>query len=194
MIHWLKTPKNPVLARYIDCYWFLEKSPNAEGNNYPKLNPDPAAHLIVTLPKQIFKYKNDSSHTQVQGSHWLYPYGKTYELDHSKPVVCIGIKFHVGALYSLPKLNTLQGKTMQAFVNNTCAINFDDIFFSEHKLNNNPQVDEHTLLALARNAPDECRAMLDNLCLPWLLYLHEDNHSERLGVYSHCCRIQQSMS
>ncbi|PKG81388.1 AraC family transcriptional regulator [Colwellia sp. 75C3] len=178
MIHWLKSPDNPELAKYIDCYWFLEKSPNAEGNNYPKLNPDPAAHLIVTLPKQIFQYKSDSDVTQVQGSHWLFPYGNTYELDHSKPVACIGIKFHVGALYSLPQLNALQGKAMQAFVNSTCAINVEEMFASDVTLSVKAQCREIELLTLARNSPDDCCEMLDNLCRPWLLKSHEDKHSE----------------
>ncbi|WP_342779715.1 DUF6597 domain-containing transcriptional factor [Colwellia demingiae] len=112
MIHWLKVPNNPEIAKYIACYWFLEKLPNAEGNNdYPKLNPDPATHLILALPKQNFLYKSDNGVTQMQGCHWLHPHGKTYELDHAKSVACIGIKFHVGALYSLPNLVALQSKT-----------------------------------------------------------------------------------
>ena len=188
MIHWLKTPNNRELAKYIDCYWFLEKLPNSEGNNYPKLNPDPAAHLIVTLPEQSFQYKSDKGVIQVEGSHWLNPYEKTYTLDHSKAVACIGIKFHVGALYSLPKLNALQGKAMQTLINAIDTINFEHIFLnhinlkgynlSNCNLGNNNQVNEHTLLALARSAPDDCCTLLDNLSLPWLLTCYEDNHSE----------------
>ena len=40
MIHWLKQPKNPKNAKYIECYWFLEKAFNADSNPYPKLNPE----------------------------------------------------------------------------------------------------------------------------------------------------------
>lgn len=183
MIHWLKVPNNPELAKYIACYWFLEKLPNTKGNDYPKLNPDPAAHLIVTLPGQNFQYKSDKGITQVEGSHWLYPYGKSYELDHSQPVACIGIKFHVGALYSLPELNALQGKTSQTVVDTIQAVSFDNINFNQsdfddRKLNDNNHINEDTLLALARNFPDNCAEILDNLCLPWLLNSHEDNHSE----------------
>ncbi len=188
MIHWLKTPKNRQLAKYIDCYWFLEKLPNTEGNDYPKLNPDPAAHLIITLPAQSFQYKSDKGVIQVEGSHWLNPYEKTYTLDHSKAVACIGIKFHVGALYSLPKLNALQGKAMQTLINGIKTINFDDVFLndinlkrsnqSNCNLGNNNQINEHVLLELARNEPDDCCTLLDNLSQPWLLTCHEDNHSE----------------
>jgi len=193
MIHWLKSPKNRELAKYIDCYWFLEKLPNSEGNDYPKLNPDPAAHLIVTLPEQSFQYKSDKGVIQVEGSHWLNPYEKTYTLDHSMAVACIGIKFHVGALYSLPKINALQGEAMQTLINSIDTINFDDVFLDDLNLNElnlnesnlsdcnlsgNTQVDEHTLLALARSEPDDCCTLLDNLSLPWLLTCHEDNHSE----------------
>jgi len=188
MIHWLKTPKNRQLAKYIDCYWFLEKLPNTQGNNYPKLNPDPAAHLIITLPEQSFRYTSNKDVTQIEGSHWLNPYEKTYTLDHSKAVACIGIKFHVGALYSLPKLNASQGKAMQTLINSIDTINFDDMFLNDTNLNNinlhesilcdKTQIDEHTLLTLARSEADECCALLDNLCLPWLLTCHEDSHSE----------------
>jgi AraC-like DNA-binding protein len=188
MIHWLKPPKSRELAKYIDCYWFLEKLPNSEGNNYPKLNPDPATHLIVTLPEQSFQYKSDKRVTQVEGSHWLNPYEKTYTLDHSKAVTCIGIKFHVGAPYSLPKLNVSQGKSMQTLINSIDSINFNDIFSNDINLKesnlsncnfgNNNQINEHVLLELARNEPDDCCTLLDNLSLSWLSTCHEDNHSE----------------
>jgi AraC-like DNA-binding protein len=193
MIHWLKSPKNLEIAKYIDCYWFLEKLPNTEGNDYPKLNPDPAAHLIITLPEQKFQYQSDKGVTQVEGSHWLNPYEKTYTLDHSKAFACIGIKFHVGAFYSLPKLNTFQGKAMQTLINGINTISFNDVFLndinlnesvlnennlSNYNLSKDDQINEHVLLELARNEPDNCCTLLDKLSLPWLLTCHEDNHSE----------------
>lgn len=177
MIHWLKKPNNAEIAKYIDCYWFLEKLPNAGGADYPKLNPDPAAHLMLALPKQEFQYKNDNNVSQLTGCHWLYPYGKTYELDHSKPIACIGIKFHVGALYSLPNLIALQDKTSQALIDSIHAVSFDQINFN-HTSSDATNPDENALLNLARTDPEQCTAMLDNLCLPWLLKAHEDNHSE----------------
>lgn len=184
MIHWLKVPNNPELAKYIACYWFLEKLPNAEGHNdYPKLNPDPASHLILALPQQSFRYKSDNGLTQMDGCHWLHPHGKTYELDHAKAVACIGIKFHVGALYSLSTFMNLQEQTPQAVVDTVEAVYFENINFAQnnfddHKLSDNNQLNEHGLVALARNSPDDCADMLDKLCLPWLLKNHEDNHSE----------------
>ena len=60
MIRWLKKPDKPDISKYIDCYWFLEKSANAEGTDYPKLNPDPSTHLILAIPTQSFQYKNDN--------------------------------------------------------------------------------------------------------------------------------------
>jgi AraC-like DNA-binding protein len=173
MIRWLKKPNRAEIAKYVECYWFLEKLPNAEGNDYPKLNPDPSAHLILALPKQSFQYKNDNGVTQVEGSHFLHPYGKTYELDHSKPFACIGIKFHVGAPYSLPNLAALQVKTTQTLIDNIDAIYVNDTFLSD-----GTQLNKIELLALARNAPDDCCEMLDNLCIPWLADTSEDNHSE----------------
>ncbi|WP_342779716.1 helix-turn-helix domain-containing protein [Colwellia demingiae] len=57
-------------------------------------------------------------------------------------------------------------------------INIDESSFDDRKLSDNNQVNEHGLVTLARNSPDDCAEMLDNLCLSWLTKSHEDNHSE----------------
>lgn len=187
MIHWLKQPNNAQIAKYIDCYWFLEKLPTADGVDYPKLNPEPSTHLILAQPKQHFQYKSDNDVLEPTGSHWLYPYGKTYQLDHSKAVACIGIKFKVGALYSLPKLNAWQTKTSKALINTIDTVNFAHINSEQSGFNKansagtndrNIDIDENALLNMARSAPDKCSQLLDNLCLPWLANTHEDNHSK----------------
>jgi AraC-like DNA-binding protein len=173
MIRWLKKPNKTEVAKYVECYWFLEKLPNAEGNAYPKLNPDPSAHLILALPQQHFIYSNDSGVTQVQGSHWLNPYVKTYELDHSKSFACIGIKFHVGAPYSLPKFAVMSDSTTQTLIDNIQAIHVNEMLFSADS-----EVTDIELLALAHKAPDNCREMLDNICMHWFSDTREDQHSE----------------
>ncbi|WP_019028654.1 helix-turn-helix transcriptional regulator [Colwellia piezophila] len=177
MIHWLKAPKNPEIAKYIECYWFLEKLPGAEGNAQPKLNPDPSAHLILALPQQRFQYQYNDDISNVTGNHWLHAHGKTFVLDHSKAVACIGIKFHVGALYSLPNLITLKEKTSQALIDTIHEVSFDQTS-SDYANHNGINIDENALLNMARIAPEQCATMLDNLCLPWLLNTNEDNHSE----------------
>ena len=166
MILWLKPPKLREVSKYIACYWFLEKKTDATGDDYPKLNPDPSAHLILSLPSQTYQYQRNNEISQGKGSHFLSPYCKTLQLDHSKPLACLGIKFHVGALYSLKKLNF--PTDLLDIIN---EINFDDI-------KGDAQVNEKELLANAKLAPDKCCDMLDKLFMPLLLSSHEDKHSE----------------
>lgn len=177
MIQWLIPPKTREIAKYIECYWFLEKSP-AAGCDYPKLNPDPSAHLIFLPVNQTYRYRTDNKISQGRGSHWLYPYCKTIELDHSKPLSCIGIKFHVGALYSLKTLLTNMPNNIlnsANFTHRTLGViqsaNFEDI-------NGCVKPNVESLIVLAKAEPGKCCEMLDELFMPWLLGSHEDNHSE----------------
>jgi AraC-like DNA-binding protein len=102
MKNWKISPKNPAIAQYIDCYWFLEKSQGDAGPEHPKLNPDPAAHIIIASADQPYHYEYENYLATGAGSHLILPYGKTYTLDHSQPFTVIGIKLKVGTLYSLP--------------------------------------------------------------------------------------------
>lgn len=101
MKNWKVSPKDPAIAQYIDCYWFLEKSQGDIGPEHPKLNPDPAAHIIIASSEQPYHYEYDDYLATGVGSHLILPYGKTYTLNHSKPFSVIGIKLKAGALYSL---------------------------------------------------------------------------------------------
>ena len=102
MKNWKVAPKDPAIAQYIDCYWFLEKSQGDVGPEHPKLNPDPAAHIIIASADQPYHYEYENYLATGMGSHLILPYGKTYALDHSQPFTVIGIKLKVGILYSLP--------------------------------------------------------------------------------------------
>lgn len=102
MKNWKIQPNDSVIAQYVDCYWFLEKILEDTGVEAPKLNPDPAAHIIIASAEQPFHYEYDDYLATGKGSHLILPYGKTYTLDHSQPFRIIGIKLKVGALYSLP--------------------------------------------------------------------------------------------
>lgn len=102
MRNWKISPKDSSVAQYIDCYWLLEKSPGDAGPQFPKLNPDPAAHLIIANIQQPYCYAQDSYSASGSGSHLILPYRKTYTLDHSQPFIALGIKLKVGALYSIP--------------------------------------------------------------------------------------------
>ncbi|MDA3938200.1 MAG: hypothetical protein PF693_02680 [Spirochaetia bacterium] len=94
-------PANSAVAKYINCYWLIEKTNNDSGPDFPKLNPDPAGHMIIADPKQFYQYKDDVSTISGYGSHLILPQCKTITIDHSKTFRIIGIKFQVGALYAL---------------------------------------------------------------------------------------------
>ncbi len=118
------------------------KKSDAEADDYPKLNPDPSAHFIIAPPKQTYHYSRDSEISQGKGSNFLSPYCKKLQLDHSQPLACIGIKFHVGVLYSLKGLNS-----PTPLLDTIAEISFDDI-------KGNAQICESDLLAMA-NSPEK---------------------------------------
>ena len=101
MRNWKTAPQNSSVAKFIDCYWLLEKVQSDSGPEHPKLNPDPAGHMILSNPKQGYQYENESGSASGHGSHLILPHCKTVSMDHSQPFLILGIKFQVGALYSV---------------------------------------------------------------------------------------------
>lgn len=166
MVRWLKASQVQGVAKYIECYWFLERSADSESDEYPKLNPDPSAHLIIYQPNQAYQYELDNEVSRGRGSHWLYPHSKTFRLDHSESFSCLGIKFHIGALYSLGKFGL-----PQSLLNTVNETSFDDI-------KGNAQLVEDELLTMAKSDPVRCCEMLDELFMPWFLNSREDRHSD----------------
>ncbi|GEK12171.1 helix-turn-helix domain-containing protein [Aliivibrio fischeri] len=164
MLHWLKIPQSPIVAQYIECYWTIEKTAKTNLNDFPKLNPDPATHLVLSPSEQPFIYKVDDTAITGKGSHWLYPHRNTFQLDHSQPFIHLGIKFRTGALYSL---------TLPNYEHPT----LDDV----HELKNNipiQQQDISNLIEMAKNNVDMCCQKLDELLIPWLIKSKQDRHSE----------------
>ena len=170
MINWIQSPKSPEIAKYIDCYWFIEKHLDSVGYAYPKLNPDPAAHLIISPTTQRYHYAMNPGIAEGEGCHWLFAHHQTLQLDHSKPFVHLGIKFHVGALYSLDKL-AAEPLTLDEVI----AADFQSLF--NGKTQEGSSCSAEQLIQLARAEPDNCCALLDELLLPWLLTAKEDQHS-----------------
>lgn len=164
MIRWLMSPKLKEVAKYIDCYWYLDKP--AGGVKHPKLNPDPSAHLILSSPNQAYQYAIKGNVYKGKGSHWLYPYSNTIELDHAESFACIGIKFRVGALYSLTKVPFNQ------LLVNTVATNNVEIFKDV------VCTSEEEVLVKAKGEPDECVEVLDSILLSFLANCSEDKHSD----------------
>lgn len=166
MIHWLKSPNSPCVAQYVECYWLIDKRPDSETYQFPKLNPDPSAHLILSPNNQAYSYDLNPSIAKGEGSHWLYPHRQTFELDHSKPFVHLGIKFRVGALYCLPDFSA-----------NPLAL--DEVESVEDStLFKQLGMDESRLIELARTNPQQCVEQLDTMLSPWLEQCTEDQHSK----------------
>ena len=92
MRSWKLFPKDSHVAKYVDCYWFLEKSLEDVSHEQPKLNPDPAAHLIIAETHQVYQYNEKENPSLGHGNHWIFPHSKTIEIDHSKPFAIVGIK------------------------------------------------------------------------------------------------------
>jgi AraC-like DNA-binding protein len=166
MIRWLAAPKLMALAKYVECYWYLDKPSDANGFDRPKLNPDPSGHLILFAENQTYQYEIAGKIFNGKGSHWLYPYSKTIELDHAKSLACLGIKFKVGALYSLNN-----GCFSPELLNTVKTLNFA-------ALKGTSLQSEQELLVKAKYAADKCIEMLDELFLPLLAHCYEDKHSE----------------
>ncbi len=164
MRNWKLLPRNPYVAKYVECYWFLEKEHDDIGNEHPKLNPNPAAHLILAADEQKYEYIQGESQIKGSGSHWLFPHKKTFLMDHSQPFLIIGIKFQVGALYSLDYISP--------------QINLDNVVdVCINELIPSVSFDVSGLLAQAVEYPEQAGNTLDEYLLPWLLGSHEDKHS-----------------
>ncbi|PMN72175.1 helix-turn-helix domain-containing protein [Enterovibrio norvegicus] len=166
MINWLHAPLSPEITRYVECYWFIEKQPGVEGHAFPKLNPDPSAHLVLSPPTQRYRYETEQRVFEGEGSHWLFPHLHTFELDHRDPFVHIGIKFHAGALYSLTLLEYVH-PTLDVITPVTLSSVMEHVSDAEDML-----------ITLARNSPTQTCEQLDALLLPWLKKSREDQHSE----------------
>lgn len=163
MKSWKITSNNPIIAQYVQCYWLIEKEPTDTSHNFPKLNPDPSATLLLSPENQQFRYKQHRQEFSVKGCHWIFPNSQTIQLDHSQPFVILGIKFHIGALYSLdilpkqPVIDEIINVDIQGLIHNN-SVNDTSLFFD-----------------FVDNA-EQCCKSLDELLIPWLSKFQPDNH------------------
>ena len=165
MKNWKISPQDTAISQYIDCYWFLEKTNDDAGPDFPKLNPDPAAHIILANIHQSYHYQQGDYLGEGSGSHMILPYGKTYTLDHTQAFRVLGIKLKVGALYSLPII-------APAFALNE-IVNLD--VQQQLKIN---ATDEMVLLNGHQESPKYFRDQLDALLKPVIHESRDDKHSE----------------
>jgi AraC-like DNA-binding protein len=163
MKSWKIAVKESSIAEYIDCYWFLDKTAQDVGPEYPKLNPDPAAHIIIANAQQPFHYEYDDYLAKGKGSHLILPYGKTYTLDHSQPFTVLGIKLKVGALYSLPLTDT------HPLLNEVVLLDIQQRLHISSS-------DEIDLLNRTGKCSNEFRDKLDALLQPFIALAKQDKH------------------
>ncbi len=175
MRSWKISPKEAAISKYIDCYWLLEKSSADIGVDFPKLNPDPAGHLIISQEQQPFSYTYEGRQASGLGSHLMLPHDKTLTMDHCQPFLVLGVKFHVGALY------TLNLYEKGPLLNDIVAIDLcQDLQVAAG--------DSHLLMSLPVDDAQGYRDRLDKLLKPLINQAHEDNHSRLvhkvLAIYS----------
>ena len=164
MKNWKIEPQSSTVAKYIDCYWFLEKVHGDVTHEFPKLNPDPAGHLILSQPQQSYLYSLKTGPASGNGNHVILPHGKTIIMDHRQPFLIFGIKFKVGAFYSL------QFPTVPPLLDAVVPVDFKELF----------QLSTFSQEILVGNNTDKrevCRDYCDTLLLPFLLKVYEDRHS-----------------
>lgn len=165
MNNWKFPPLDPHIAQYVDCYWFLEKVEGDGGHDYPKLNPAPDAHLIIAPNDQPYQYTVNDVVRSGCGSHLILPNTRSVMLNHVDPFVIIGVKFRVGAFYSLVPESALP--------------KLDEVISSLEFLPGS----KPPLLGLAQNAstPEEIDGFvteMDRWLLPMLENAREDKHSQ----------------
>lgn len=163
MNNWKQAPLNPAVLKYVECYWAIEKSSNDTGLDFPKLNPDPAGTLILAPANQTYGYQLDGARFEGSGSHLLLPNTKTITIDHTKPFSILGIKFHVGAMYSLKFDQDIP--LVNAIIQNA------DCLLSELNLT-------HSSPPRETKSTELIGPVLDDQLLPWLQKSHEDQHSD----------------
>ncbi|MGF1693284.1 helix-turn-helix domain-containing protein [Photobacterium kagoshimensis] len=174
MINWKYPPKRSLAAQYVECYWCIEKKLADDGHPFPKLTPDPTAHLIIAPALQGYQYASESVSFEGLGSHWLFPHCKTFQVDHTDAFILLGVKFHTGALYALdmtPHIEKLE------HIVETDISAFFTMKSDEQDSGVKIQGISHSLLQLAKDAPEMCCDELESLLLPWLNQARSDKHS-----------------
>ena len=164
MKSWKRPPLDLKISQYVDCYWFLEKDDSDATLSNPRLNPDPAAHLILTQVDLPYSYTLKDNEQSGCGVHLLLPYTSTITLHHSEPFAIIGIKFRVGALYSFATEPT--SHQINEVINNPANLSPQKPFFD-------------ALLNLGSQDKSEAIcAELDRWLTPLFQKAQEDRHSQ----------------
>ena len=163
MIKWIQKPKKTEVARYVDCYWFLKKDDRKKSDPYPKLNPDPAGHLILSPNEQDYFYSSKYISIEGKGSHWLFPHKESFHMDHSNLSLILGVKFKIGGLYPL-QLNSSRPALDQVL-----EADLKTLFGAR-------AIKPANLLSLAEIDLENCCARLDELLQILFMEWQRDRH------------------
>lgn len=159
MRRWKIEPKEESVKKYVACYWFLNRENEPHLNSFPKLSPDTTTHLVLCDPDQTFHFKSDGGSFTGKGSHCVYPHNETFTMNHSNLSFLLGIKFKMGATYSLDIFNF--------DVKTGCVTEFENSgYFSD------------LILRISQLTPEEVRDELDKFVLESMSKEIEDSHSK----------------
>lgn len=163
MLHWIISSTHK-LSDLIECYWFIEKK-SESGASFPKLNPDPSAHLILAPRAEPYRYCFKKQVYAGLGCHLLLPHQNTFELDHSRSFSHLGIKFKVGAPYMMSLISKEEDQ-----LDVVKQIDIDALMLVD-------QITLNELLVLAKYNPDACIQKLETILMPRIKKVHYDQHS-----------------
>ena len=130
------------------------------------MNPDPAAHLILADAQKNFQYVANEVIQNGTGSHLIYPHGKTFVMDHSQPFLIVGIKFKIGALYSIALTSS------QLQLDKIANVDFNTLIQSD-------SFSTMELLTKARDYPHKACEILDNKLACLVSDIRGDNHEDK---------------
>ena len=165
MKSWKQIPQDPLVQKYIECYWFIEKHSDDVYIERPKLNPDASGHLILCTNNQQYGYQLREAEFRGKGTHFILPNSDTIIIDHSRPFSILGVKFNPGAIYSL------------CFEKKFPLTNF--ISNQLNPISNLiPPSQTEELLLEAGEADPQLYSKLDKILLPWVKDSREDKHTE----------------
>lgn len=175
MHNWKLLPSNSEVAKYIDCYWFLETTESDVETDYRKLNPYHSAHLIITKADHLNRYVQEATTTSIYGSHLLLPHLKAIAMDHSRPFSILGVKFRVGALYTLTSIHR------KVELDRIVKVSLDHLFGIEEL------IVRDMMLKASTDALESCKR-LDESFARLLLGVEKDRHAQRVNNLLNICR------
>lgn len=165
MIQWILKPNDTSLLAHVENYWFLDTPATSGDTQYPKLNPEPCAHLLLCPNQQAYRYLIEDKVYAGTGSHWLFAQTNTLTLDHSQKQSIVGVKFKVGATYGLT------GSVNHPQINQVVECNLKEIGLTRYP-------NSQAIVDAAATQPDTCQTLLDTTLLPWLSKRSIDKHAK----------------